>query len=125
MAECSGSMDSVVQRKVQYGWINAYMQKQYVFLPKWGLRGFGNSQFGSPTGIEIDPSTGNMYVAYLDYNRIQGFDTNGNFVKFGTAGFGNSQFDSRFNVSINPCARKCVISGDTSNNRIYMFALDP
>ena len=48
-----------------------------------------NGSFNSPTGIAIDPSSGNVYVADTANNRIQVFSSNGTFIsKWGKYGIG-------------------------------------
>jgi hypothetical protein len=42
------------------------------FLAKWGSPGSGDSQFGGPYGLAVD-SSGNIYVADMNNNRIQKF----------------------------------------------------
>jgi len=61
-------------------------QETYEFLLEWGSGGSGVSQFNSPIAVTTDPS-GNVYVADRGNNRIQKFDSDGNFIvmfDFGT-----------------------------------------
>ena len=47
------------------------------FVTAWGTLGTGNGQFNAPTGIAVDPSSGNVYVADTGNNRIQEFTSGG------------------------------------------------
>jgi len=50
------------------------------FIRMIGSKGAGNGEFNGPYGIAIDPVSGNILVADRYNNRIQVFDSNGNFV---------------------------------------------
>ena len=50
-----------------------------LFLSTWGTPGSAPGQFNLPTGIEVDATTGLVYVADADNHRIQVFDTSGNY----------------------------------------------
>ena len=57
-----------------------------------GSRGGGDGEFRAPRGMTVD-SAGDVYVADTDNDRIQVFDSDGNFLrKWGSEGFGNNQF---------------------------------
>ena len=47
--------------------------------PQWGSEGSGDGQFYSPNGIAVD-SSGNVYVADTENQRIQKFTTDGEFI---------------------------------------------
>jgi DNA-binding beta-propeller fold protein YncE len=49
------------------------------FLFQWGSGGNGNGQFDAPFGIGID-SSNNVYVADEGDNRVEKFDSNGNYL---------------------------------------------
>src|SRR6185437_6757200 len=50
------------------------------FLTSWGSTGLSDGQFINPSGIGVD-SKSNIYVAdYGENNRVQKFDSNGNFI---------------------------------------------
>jgi DNA-binding beta-propeller fold protein YncE len=56
--------------------------------------------FYTPIGIAVDPS-GNVYVADTGSDRIQKFDSNGNFLaKWGSFGTGDGQFHSPYGVAV-------------------------
>lgn len=89
------------------------------FIRKWGKNdctsGTGNGEFNVPYHVAIDASN-NLYVADYSNNRIQKFDSSGNFsAKWGanggdgTAGSNNGEFSGPVGVAV-----------DGSNN-IYVF----
>ncbi|MEZ4640322.1 MAG: hypothetical protein R2856_36085, partial [Caldilineaceae bacterium] len=58
------------------------------FLLKWGSEGEGDGQFGNPTGITVD-SQDNVYVVDQSNNRIQKFNSDGEFLlKWGEGAYG-------------------------------------
>lgn len=54
--------------------------KEGKYLFEWGKKGNGEGEFNTPHGIDLD-SHGNVYVADRENNRIQKFDSKGNFLK--------------------------------------------
>jgi hypothetical protein len=48
------------------------------FITKWGSEGKGDGEFGVPHGITVDPSSGNVYVVYMNNCNVQIFDKEGN-----------------------------------------------
>lgn len=54
--------------------------KEGKYLLQWGKKGNGEGEFDTPHAIDVD-SHGNVYVADRENNRIQKFDSNGNFLK--------------------------------------------
>lgn len=59
------------------------------YLFEWGKKGNKAGEFNIPHGICLNEE-GNVYVAYRENNRIQQFDSNGNFIKqFNDPSFGN------------------------------------
>jgi hypothetical protein len=53
--------------------------KEGKYLFEWGKKGNGEGEFNTPHAIDLD-SHGNVYVADRDNNRIQKFDSKGNFL---------------------------------------------
>ena len=49
------------------------------YLFQWGKKGSGEGEFNTPHGIDLD-SHGNVYIADRENNRIQKFDSKGNFL---------------------------------------------
>lgn len=79
---------------------SGFCQDDYVLVLKWGSKGTGDGQFQLPTGIAID-SEDNIYVADQTNNRIQKFDSNGNFItKWGSDGTGDGQFKWTIGVAV-------------------------
>ena len=61
------------------------------FVSSFGSGGSKNGQFTNPQGIALDQS-GNIYVADQQNNRIQKFDSSGNFLsQIGSLGSGDGQ----------------------------------
>jgi sugar lactone lactonase YvrE len=97
---------------------------------KFGTTGNGNSQFQNPTGITLDTS-GNIYVADSSNNRIQKFDSQGNFLmQWGTIGDGSpgpenngkfffpssAQADSKGNIYVSDSGNERVQKLDSDGN---------
>ena len=90
-----------------------------MFLAKFGSFGTANGQFNGPYGVATD-ATGNVYVADSGNNRIQKFDSSGNFLfKWGTPGSGNSQFNSPTDVAVDGPGDVYVT--DSFNYRVKRF----
>ena len=98
------------------------------YLAQWGSAGAGNGQFNFGTnvgiaytsgGIAVDAS-GNVYVADTGNNRIEKFDSNGNYLaQWGTYGSGNGQFRSPIGVAVD--ASGDVYVSDEYNARVEKF----
>ena len=97
--------------------------KLYKFVRAFGQNGTGNGQFGlhnGPYGIAVDHSN-NVYVTDYDNNRIQKFDSNGNFItKWGEEGSKNGQFDGPNGIAIGSTGY--VYVSDQGNARIQVFS---
>ena len=76
------------------------------YLFEWGKRGSKKSEFNIPHAVSLD-STGNVYVADRENNRIQIFDPNGKFIKEFT--------DNTFGTI-------CSVAFDKTNSKL--FAVD-
>jgi hypothetical protein len=84
-----------------------------------GVSGNGNNQFSSPTGIAID-SSNNIYVADTGNDRVQEFDTHGNYLRtFGSSGTGTGQFLGPMGVAVNGTGYVYVT--DAGNDRVEIF----
>jgi RHS repeat-associated protein len=64
-----------------------------------GLSGSGNGQFNGPGGIEVNQSTGNVYVADTYNARIEELSSSGAFIRaFGTEGSGKLAFPASLTI---------------------------
>src|SRR5437867_1002340 len=73
--------------------INIAFGQGYDLVKKWGSLGVSEGQFNSPSSISYDPSNKAIFVADLENNRIQKFDTDGNFLsKMGHFGVSKWRF---------------------------------
>jgi len=94
-------------------------KREALAMQIWGSQGKGNGQFQDPRGIAVD-ETGNIYVAHSGNNRIQKFDSNGNFLtQWGSKGSGPGQFQEPWGIAVN--AEGHVYVADTWNHRIQKF----
>jgi len=85
----------------------------------FGSKGNKNGQFRNPFQITTN-SKGNILVCDFNNNRIQIFDSEGNFIsKFGSLGNQNGQFHGPHGITIN--SKGNIIVCDTYNNRIQVF----
>src|SRR3989344_3617807 len=79
----------------------------------------GDGQLNGAHGLWID-SSGNMYVADTYNNRIQKFDSSGNFLmKFGSLGSSDGQLDNPYGVAVDSSGN--IYVADSNNNRIQKF----
>jgi DNA-binding beta-propeller fold protein YncE len=90
------------------------------FVRSWGTEGTGSGQFESPSAVAVD-TAGNVYVADTANNRIQKFDSQGNFLlTWGTAGSGQGQFNGPQGITVDPAGN--VYVADTFNHRFQKFS---
>ncbi|MBP7807093.1 6-bladed beta-propeller, partial [Candidatus Saccharibacteria bacterium] len=84
--------------------------------------GSGNGEFDDPSGIATD-SSGNLFVADRTNNRIQKFNSSGDYVtQWGASGTGNGEFDGIYDVVVDGVGN--VYAVDSYNNRIQKFNSD-
>ncbi len=87
-----------------------------------GTAGSGSGQFSKPEGIAVNPATGNFYVVDKGNNRIEEFNSNGEYTRvFGEKGSEPGQLSSPESVAIAPENGNVWVS-DTSNNRVDEFS---
>jgi tripartite motif-containing protein 71 len=83
------------------------------------LNGTDNGQFYDSEGIAVD-SSGNVYVADTNNNRIQKFDSNGRFLTtWGSKGSGNGQFDYPGDIAVDSSGN--VYVDDINHDRVQKF----
>jgi DNA-binding beta-propeller fold protein YncE len=103
------------------------LSTSYSFYSKWGVKGKGDGQFKEPAGIDVDSSTGYVYVADSRNNRIQKFDRDGKFItKWGTEGTKGGQFFEPHAIAINSSRGYVYVvdRGSYYNHRIQKFDTD-
>jgi DNA-binding beta-propeller fold protein YncE len=111
-------------------WHNGRIQKfnrNGNFIVKWGESSVRflkiDGTFRGPGGIAID-SSGYVYVSDTLNNRIQKFDSDGNFItKWGSPGSGDGEFYRPFGISIDLSSGYVYIV-DSLNLRIQKFDSD-
>lgn len=90
----------------------------YQFVRKWSGH---NGAFNNPHAIAMD-SQGNAYVLDSGNNRVQKYDSNGNFIlQWGTQGAGNGQFNNPSGIAIDRSSGNVYVV-DTGNNRVQKFS---
>src|SRR5919108_5226568 len=83
----------------------------------------GNESFNNPSATATD-SSGNVYVADSENDRIMKFDSSGNFLlAIGSSGSGNGQFSNPEGVAVIPGAPFAdhILVVDSFNNRIQLL----
>jgi len=81
--------------------------------------GSKDGQFNFPQGVGVD-SSGNVYVSDSDNNRIEKFDSSGNYLtQWGSLGSFNGQFNNPDGVAVNSSGNVYVV--DSGNSRVEKF----
>jgi|SRR6476469_1545075 len=94
----------------------------YKSILQLGSNGTVDGRFYFPFGISID-SKDNVYVADSGNNRVQKFDSNGNFIsKFGTYGTGDGQFINPVDIAVDSSDN--VYVDDSLNSKVQIYSLD-
>lgn len=89
------------------------------FQFSFGSEGMGDGEFERPTGIALGPDS--IYVSDVDTDRIQVFDTSGNFVAaFGSEGTGAVQFITPTFLVLDSEANTYV--SDNFNERVQVIS---
>ena len=118
-----GDLDTgglITSRGFEYGLTTSYGQtfsenKNEVIL-SFGSFGAGNGQFDNPGGVATDLS-GNIYVGDINNNRVQKFDSSGNWI-LNIVGNGGD-FSSLSDIDIDSLGN--VYVADVGNNRVQKF----
>ena len=77
-------------------------------------------KFDNPRQVSVDKDVKFLYVADSKNNRVQKFDTNGNFVKsWGSKGTGDGQFDLPISLIID--SKGNIIVNDLGNSHVQKF----
>src|SRR5262249_3233603 len=86
----------------------------YSLMKKWGVH--------SPIGVAVD-SSGNVYVADVDNNRVQKFSSDGSFItKWGSYGTADGQFNLTSRVAVDSSGN--VYVAYVAKNRVQKFSSD-
>jgi DNA-binding beta-propeller fold protein YncE len=92
------------------------------FISKWGSKGSLNGQLDYPIDLAATPD-GTLYVAEINNNRIQKFDSSGAHVtKWGSYGSSDGQFDGPHGIGVSPIGH--VYVADSFNHRVQVFDAD-
>jgi aldose sugar dehydrogenase len=100
---------------------SGYSQEFSSYIPSWSQSGQEEMKLSWPSGIALDTSSGNVYVADTANSRIQVFSSNGTFVaSFGRIGDANGTLKSPQGIAVDQQGNIYVV--DTNNNRIQVFS---
>lgn len=81
----------------------------------------GMFSIGGPYDVAVNPNSGDVYVTDRNANRVQKFDSNGNFLlKWGSTGFGDGQFTGPTSIAVDSHGDVYVSESD-ANHRVQKF----
>jgi sugar lactone lactonase YvrE len=84
--------------------------------------GSGDGEFTTPVGVDLNQSTGDVYVVDQGNDRIQQFSATGSFIlAFGSSGTGNGQFQLPTCIAISP-STQTVFVGDATRCIVQEFS---
>ncbi len=90
------------------------------YSSSFGSKGTGNGQFELPSDVEVDSSTGDLWVADHGNHRIQRLSSKGEYIsQFGSQGSGNGQFEKPRSIAVDSEGNLWV--ADSGNHRIQKF----
>ncbi len=94
----------------------------YLLKFSFGSSGAGDGELNYPRDVAVDDN-GNIYVADSRNNRIQKFDSDGNYLdQWGSFGTGHGQFGQHYSIEYAPDGYLYV--GDNGSSRIQIFDTD-
>ncbi|MDY6861737.1 MAG: SMP-30/gluconolactonase/LRE family protein [Thermodesulfobacteriota bacterium] len=98
---------------------SVYAVGRAILITEWGGPGANDGELNSPNGIAAD-SAGFIYVADGYNNRIQKFDSHGNFIKkWGSRGYAEGQFSFPGGIAVGRDG--FVYVADWGNRRVQKF----
>lgn len=90
------------------------------FVMKFGEKGGSSGKLSRPKGIDVDKTTGMIYVADYMRHSITVYDEKGNYIfEFGGIGWGDGWFQHPNDVTIDFMGR--IFVSDLFNHRIQVF----
>jgi DNA-binding beta-propeller fold protein YncE len=93
------------------------------YLLQFGSPGGGDGQFTpyGPIGMAVDPTNGDVYVSDYANNRVEKFDSSGNYLlQFGGLGSGPGQMNGPIGIALDPTNEDVYVT-DFFNNRVEKF----
>lgn len=90
----------------------------HYFVTSWGSSGTGNGNFDGPWGVAVD-SSGNVYVTDTLNNRVQKFDSSGNFLTSWDTYGGGFSLSSPHGIAVDSSDN--VFVADSDNDYIHKY----